>query len=74
MTWTEADQQQRVAVGRGLGDGVGADDAGCAAGAVLDDEVLARRVSLSFCTRMRATPSTEPPAGNGTTMLTVREG
>ena len=59
-------QQQRVAVGRGLGDGVGADDAAGAAGAVLDDEVLPT-VSLSFCTRMRATPSTEPPAGNGTT-------
>ena len=31
-------------------------------------------VSLSFCTRMRATPSTDPPAGNGTTTVTVREG
>src|SRR5262245_59646366 len=29
---------------------------------------------LSFCTRMRATPSTEPPAGNGTTMVPVRDG
>jgi len=31
-------------------------------------------VSLSFCARMRATPSTDPPAGNGTTTVTVREG
>src|SRR5262245_55539008 len=31
-------------------------------------------VSLSFCTRMRATPSTDPPGGKGTTTLTVRAG
>src|SRR5262249_26770324 len=36
--------QQGVAVGRGLGDGVGADYARRAAGAILDDEVLAHRL------------------------------
>jgi len=33
--------QQAVAVGRGLGDGIGADYSRRAAGAILDDEVLA---------------------------------
>ncbi len=37
-------QQQGVAVGRRLGDGVGADRSGRAAGAVLDDEVLPHRL------------------------------
>jgi len=31
-------------------------------------------LSLSFCTISRATTSTEPPAGYGTTTLTVRLG
>ncbi len=36
--------QQRVAVGRRLGDGIGADDAGGTAGAIFDDEVLPDRL------------------------------
>jgi hypothetical protein len=36
--------QQGVAIGRGLGDGVGADYSRRAAGAILDDEVLAHRL------------------------------
>jgi hypothetical protein len=36
--------QQRVAIGRRLGDGIGADDAGGTARAIFDDEVLPDRL------------------------------
>jgi hypothetical protein len=60
-------QQQRVAVRRRFDDAVGGDD-GAAAGDVFDDEIL-----VEFL-RMRAVWSVGPPAGYGTTMVTVRLG
>ena len=56
--------QQRVAIGRGLGDDVGADIA-AGAGAILDDHRLAQRLGNSIGDDARASTSARPPAGNG---------
>ena len=60
-------EHQRVAVGLGLGDRAGADRA-AAAGAVLDDDLRLERAD-SFSATMRASASTPPPGGNGTTSV-----
>jgi hypothetical protein len=59
--------QERVAVGRSLGDGFGADLAG-AAGLVLHDDLLAPVFCEPLRQGARATMSVMPPGANGTTM------
>ena len=65
-------QQQRVAVGRPLGDDVGADHRS-GAGPVVDHETLAERF-LQALAMNRAYTSAGPPAANGTTTRTGRDG
>jgi hypothetical protein len=60
----ERGDQQRVAVGRSLGDETGADRA-AAAGSIVDDNRLAPALGKSWAIR-RATVSVVPPATNGT--------
>jgi hypothetical protein len=57
--------EQRVPVGRGLGDGVGADRA-AAAGTIVDDDGVAP-ASEKRCAIRRPILSVVPPATNGTT-------
>lgn len=54
-------QQDGVAVGRGAGDGIGADDA-VGPGPVLDDDWLAQ-LAASGSDRVRAKMSAPPPGG-----------
>src|SRR6516225_9050461 len=63
--------QQRVAVGRGLGHGLRADDVGGAA-LVLDDDLLAPRLREAL--GARATTSVTPPAAAVTVSVMVRVG
>jgi hypothetical protein len=65
-------ERERVAVGRGLRDGIGADRA-AGAGLVLDDDALSQLLG-SFCATMRATMSVEPPGAKPTTSLMGRLG
>ena len=65
-------EQQRVAVGLGLGDRAGAEIA-AGAGAVIDHDGCLSAPE-SFSATMRASASTPPPGGNGTTSVIVREG
>src|ERR1041384_6977304 len=66
------DEQPGVAVGRALRHVVGADDARGSA-AIFDDELLLQRVG-SLPAKSRASGSTDPPGGYGTTNLTSLAG
>ena len=61
-------EQQRIAVGIGGGGGLEA-DGGAGAGAVLDDDLLAERLSMIDWPVRRAMVSIGPPGGNGTIIL-----
>jgi len=65
-------RQERIAVGLGLVGELGADIAGSARPVFDDDRVTHLRASHSPTTR--GTTSAEPPAGNGTMILTGRDG
>ena len=65
-------QQQRVAVGLGLGDGLRADD-GVGAGAVVDDDLLAE-VLAELLPISRPSTSAGPPGANGTISVIGRLG